>query len=89
MEKRLEDTVGKGEGGPNWESGVETYTLLYVKWIASGDLLYDAGNSNPVLCDNLKEWDGVGVGRETQEEGDMYIPMADSCGCMAGTNTTL
>ena len=50
---------------------------------------YDAGNSNPVLCDNLKEWDGVGVGRETQEEGDMCIPMADSCGCMAGTNTTL
>ena len=65
------------------------FTIPHVKQIANGDLLYDAGNSNPVLCDNLKEWDGVGVGRETQEEGDMYIPMADSCGCMAGTNTTL
>ena len=33
----------------------------------------------PVLFDNLEGWDGVGSGREVQEEGDMYIPMADSC----------
>ena len=89
MEKRLEDTVGKGEGGPNWESGIETYTLLCVKWIASGNLLYDGGNSNLVLCDNLKEWDGVGGGRETQEEWVMCITMADSRRCMAETNTIL
>ena len=69
MEKRLEDTAGKGEGGPNWESSIETDTLPCVKWIASGNLLYDAGNSNLVLCDNLKEWDGVGGGRETQVNG--------------------
>ena len=24
------------------------------------------------LCDNLEEWDGVGDGKEAQEEGDMY-----------------
>ena len=29
------------------------------------------------LCDNLEEWDGVGGGREVQEGGDMYTPMAD------------
>ena len=32
-----------------------------------------------VLCDNLEEWDGVGVGREVQEGGNICIPMADSC----------
>ena len=42
-----------------------------------------------VLCDNLEEWDGVGVGREVQEGGNICIPMADSCRCMAETNTAL
>ena len=36
------------------------------------------------FCDNLEGWDGVGGEREVQEE-----PMADSCGCMAETNTIL
>ena len=40
-----------------------------------------------MLCDNLEGWDGVGGGREVQEEGDICIPMADSCQYMAETNT--
>ena len=32
-----------------------------------------------MLCDNLEWWDGVGCGREVQEERDICIPMADSC----------
>ena len=36
------------------------YTLTYVKWIAGGNLLYDAGNPKLVLCDDLAEWDGEG-----------------------------
>ena len=68
---------------------VKTYTLPYVKQIASGNLLYDAENSNPVLCDNLEGWDGMGGRREVQEEGDICILMAGSCWCMAETNTTL
>ena len=32
-----------------------------------------------MLCDNEEGWDGVGGGREVQEGGDVYIPMADSC----------
>ena len=28
-----------------------------MKQIASGNLLYDARSSNPMLCDNLKGWD--------------------------------
>ena len=34
-------------------------------------------------------WGGVGGGREVQEGGDICIPVADSCGCMAETNTIL
>ena len=32
-----------------------------------------------MLLDNLEGWDGEGPGREAQEGGDMYIPVADSC----------
>ena len=42
-----------------------------------------------MLCDNLEGWDGVGDGREVQEGGDIYIPMADSCCCMAESNIML
>ena len=38
--------LGEGEGEMNGESIMETYTLLYVKEIASGNLLYDSGSSN-------------------------------------------
>ena len=57
--------------------------------MASGNLLYAAGSSNPVLCDNREGWDGMGGGREVQEGRDMYIPGADSCCSMVETNTTL
>ena len=30
---------------------------------------------NLVLCDNLEGWDGVGGGKEMQEEGDMCMLM--------------
>ena len=39
----IENTVGEGEGGMNWESSTETYTLPYVKQIASGKLQYNTG----------------------------------------------
>ena len=38
----------------NTESSVEAYTLPYVKQIASGNLLYGVGSSDPVLYDNLE-----------------------------------
>ena len=37
---------GEGEGGTNWESRMETYTLPHVKRITSGNLLCDSGSSN-------------------------------------------
>ena len=42
-----------------------------------------------MLHDNLEGWNGVGDGREVQEGGDMWIPVADSCWCMAESNIRL
>ena len=81
--------VEERESGAKWESIIETYTLPYVKYIASLNLLYDAGSSNPVLCDNLDKWDWVEGKREVEKGGYLYIPMADSYWCMAEANTTL
>ena len=41
-----------------------------------------------MLWDNLEGWDGVGGGREFQEEGDICPAVADSCR-MAEMNTIL
>ena len=41
------DAGEEAEGRTNGESSMETYTLRYVKWIASGNLLDDSGNLNP------------------------------------------
>ena len=65
---------------------MQTYTLLYVKQIASGSFLCDTGRS-PVLRDNLEGWDGVGDGREDPERGDTCVPGADSRCCVAETST--
>ena len=62
-------TVGDAEGGMDWQSSTETYTLPCVKQIASGNLLNDPGSSNLVLCDNLEGWDGMESGREVEREG--------------------
>ena len=45
--------------------------------------------AQPSARDNLEGCDGEGGGREVQEGGDTCIPVADSCGCMAETNTIL
>ena len=42
-----------------------------------------------MLCDDLEGWDGGWSSREVPEGGDINIPMADSCYCIAETNTTL
>ena len=51
----------------NGESSMETYTLLYVKWIVG--ICYVAQEALWVLCDNVEGWDAVGGGWEIQEEG--------------------
>ena len=49
--------------------------------MAGGYSLCDAESSNPVLCDNREEWDGMGGGKEVQEGGSVQFSrsvMADS-----------
>ena len=62
-------TAGEGEGGTNRGSSIETHTLSYAKCTASGNLLYDAGSSNLVLCDYLEGVRWVGVGERFRKEG--------------------
>ena len=50
-EKKTFGHSGRGVGGTNLESSIETYTLPNVKEIASE--MYDAGNLKVVLYDNL------------------------------------
>ena len=42
---------GKGWGGRNWETGIDTYTLLIlcIKWITDGNMLCSTGNSPSTL----------------------------------------
>ena len=41
----LTDTVGKGEGGTNGDSGTDIYALPGVECMASGKLLHSMGSS--------------------------------------------
>ena len=45
LEKELTVTGGKGGEGIVREFGIDMYTLLYLKWITSKDILYSTGNS--------------------------------------------
>ena len=54
-------------------------TSPYVKQIANGNLLYASGISKSVCRPHLEGWDGKEDGREVQKEGDICIPVADSC----------
>ena len=42
--KRMDTKGGKwrgvGGGGMNWEIGIDTYTLICIKWITNKNLLY-------------------------------------------------
>ena len=73
IENRLVDIVWEGEGGTNWESSTETYTLPYVKQIAIGYLLCDKGSSTQ--C-SVTTWGRGGWGgrweRVLQRKRHMY-----------------
>ena len=83
------DTVGEEEGGMNWERSTETYSLLYVKLDSQWEFAVWCKELNPVLCDSLEGWDGVGGGRGAQEGGDICIAVADSFWCTAEISTIL
>ena len=81
------DSVGEGKCWMIWENITETFTLPYVKKMASTSSMHGAGHPNPVLWDNTESREGGGKG--IQDEADTYISVAISCLCMAKTITIL
>ena len=51
-------------------------------------MMHETGCSGLVLWDDPEVWDGEDGGTGFQD-WDTYIPMADSCQCMARTTTIL
>ena len=82
------DTAGEGEGGMNWESSMEAYTLPYVKQVANGKLLTTEGAQPGAL------WQPGGVGWDRglgggSRGGGIGILLADSDCCLEEANTIL
>ena len=62
------------------EFGMDTYTLLYLKWKSNRDLLYSTGNSTQCY---VAAWMGGGFG-----ENGTCMCMAESLHCSPETITT-
>ena len=60
------------------KSNTETFITI-CKIDSQWEFAVCLGELKQGLCINLEWWDGEGDGREVQEGGDMFIPMADSC----------
>ena len=78
----------EGEGEMYGESNMETYITI-CKTDSQWEFAIWLRELKRGLCDNLEVCDGQGDGRESQEGGDICIPMADSRWCLAETNKIL
>lgn len=78
-QKELVDTARQGEGGMNWQSSTDIYTLPRVN---RG--LWEAAESHTelslVFCDDPEGWDWVGR-RKAQDRQDICVPIADLHWC--------
>ena len=77
-ENRLVDTEdgkGKGDEWRDWNGNIYTTIYKIESWWEFDVWLREL---KPGPSDNLEGWDGVGGGREVQEEGGICIFMADS-----------
>ena len=66
------DSVGEGEGGMIWESGIEACIISYKKLNASPGLMQDTGCLGLVHWDNPEGWDGEGEGKGVQDGEHVY-----------------
>ena len=64
--------MGKGEDGMNWENGIETCIISYVKRIASPGSMHDTRYSGLVHWDDPEGWYGEGDGRGVQDGKHVY-----------------
>ena len=55
-----------------WENGIETYIILYKKWIASPGSMQDTGCLGLVHWDDPEGWYGEGGGRAVQNGEYVY-----------------
>ena len=80
--RHREQTYGHGERGAEGEmygkSNMETHITL-CKIDSHGEFAIWLRKLKQGLSINLEERDGKGDGREVQKEGDICLPMADSC----------
>ena len=60
------------------ESNMEDYITIY-KIDSQLEFAVWLRKLKQGFCINLEGWDGEGDGREFQKEGDLCIPMANSC----------
>ena len=59
--------MGKGEDGMNWENGIETCIISYMKRITSPGSMHDTGCLGLVHWDDPEGWYWEGGEREVQE----------------------
>ena len=64
--------MGEGEGGMIWENGIEICIILYMKQVASPDLMHDTGCLGLVHWDDPEGWYGEGGVRRVQDGEHMY-----------------
>ena len=83
VENRPVDTAGEGEGGTNWESNIDIYKLLCVKYITRGKLLYSTGSPawHSVMTWGSRVGDGRRGGRLKRDR--MYIYQKPTQHCKA------
>ena len=72
VQNGLLESLGEGEGGMIWENSTETWILLYMKQIASPNLMHETGYSGLVHWDDPEGWDGEGGGSGVHDEEHMY-----------------
>ena len=81
VENKLMITNGRMGGGINWETGIDMYTLLYIKQMTNKDLP-STGNSTQYSV-------MTHMGKESKKRVDICICITDSLCCTPATNTTL
>ena len=63
---------GRGRGWDDWENGIETCIISYLKRIASPGSMHDTGCLGLVHWDDPEGWYGEGGGRRVQDGEHMY-----------------
>ena len=64
-------TRRKGGGGTNWETGIDTDTILYIKYVTNKNIVYDCTKQSVMTY----------TGKESKKRVDICICITDSLCC--------